>query len=135
MKNNLLILLAIFLLLAGCNDQDTDNEREDHDPDAFSNVTLPVNPADDDEAPPQIVELIVDPPPDGNPLARRLRIRTDAPCSLGGYVTNEDEPGYGPAFNEPTIFGTVHELWFVGLIGDRTFDYVVHLAEIGRAHV
>jgi len=130
MKNNLLFLSAIFLFLTCCHDLGADHEWDDRDPHSFAPASTPANSAaDDDEAPPRIIELVVDPPPAGNPLARRLRIRTDAACSLGGYVTTDTEPGYGPAFNEPTLPSTVHELWFVGLIDNRTFDYVVHLAD------
>jgi hypothetical protein len=120
------MLLAAILLAAlpACSESDDD---DNHHTDA---------PADDDGAGgvelegPLRLTVHVEEAPEGNPLARRLAIVTDRPCSLTGYVTTADEIGYGPSTPAATERGTQHFLWFFGLLPDQVFDY--HIYEAGN---
>lgn len=83
---------------------------------------------DDDAAPPTAISVIVKPPPTGNPLARRVVVETNVPCSLSGYVVTETEPGYGLSVPTATPAATHHELWFFGLLEDLDFDFTLFIA-------
>jgi len=98
-------------------DDDDDNDNDDDDDDD-----------NDDDALPQ-TEVEIHDSLDGNPLARKITVTTDIPCSLSGYVTTMTETGYGPSYPVKSPDGTVHEFWFYGLLTIRTFEYAFHVAD------
>ena len=85
---------------------------------------------DDDDASAQLptAQVWVADAPEDNPLARRIQVHTDAPCSLAGYVTTPGEPGYSPSDPVASARGTDHSFWFYGLFEHSSFDYTLHLA-------
>lgn len=104
------------------DDDDNDDASDDDDDDDDND-----DDNDDDDSVPSAT-VTVDDPPAGNPLARKIVVKTDAPCSLAGKVTTVDEPGYGPSVPETSSKGTHHEFWFYGLLEDLNFEYTFRLA-------
>ena len=71
--------------------------------------------------------VTVQPPSEGNLLARQLIVATDSSCSLSGMVTAAGEPGFGPSSPVATDNGHAHSLWFYGLLENRKFDYTIYV--------
>ena len=121
-----LILLAIliaFLLtlsLIACQD-DGDNDDDDDNDD------------NDDVVVPDFGDVTVEPASDGNPLARKIIVRTKDACRLSGIVTNQYEPGFGTSSPIISPEGTEHEFWFYGLIENRKFQYIFFRPDFNKA--
>lgn len=99
------------------DDHNDDDDNDDNDNDDNNNDTVPG------------ATVTVEDPPAGNPLARKIIVETDAPCSLTGKVTTTGEAGYGPSVPITSQTGTNHEFWFYGLFENQQFEYTFSLAD------
>ena len=132
-------LFVFFVLLLGlsCSPSDggddddsgtsADDDATDDDASDDDNATDDDDDDDDDTTLPEAT-VTVDAPPVENPLARRVVVETDRPCSLSGYITTAGESGHGPSVPASSPVGTTHVFWFVGLLENSSFDYTFCLA-------
>lgn len=132
-------LTMVFFSFLGCNSttddssSENDDDNESDDDDTNTNIACDDDSAGyedicDDLNPMPNADVFVFSPPDGNPLARKIKITTDTPCSLSGYAQTEGEFGYSPSSPAQSQNGLVHEFWFYGLLEDREFRYTFYLA-------
>lgn len=128
----LIMFLSLALALFGCqSDDDDDNDDSDEiDDDVIDDDNDDTFIDDDDtETPlPNVLDVVIDPPREGNILSRKVHITTDIPCQLSGYVTTASESGYAPALEQATTQSTSHTLTFAGLLEKRLFRVTIHLA-------
>jgi hypothetical protein len=54
-----------------------------------------------------------------------LLVSSDEPCALTGTVAAEEEPGYGPSYPKATTPAKEQSLWFLGLLPETTFHYIL----------
>ena len=143
----LVLLFISVALIASCNgnqsqDSPTQNppaqtgdDDNDNNDDTSSNVddddlSDDDSVADDDTISSEcnIMQVIVNDPPEGNPLARRLTIKTDQPCKLSGMIASPDLEGYGLSAPDDSADGLQHELMFYGLAEEHQFNYQIFQA-------
>jgi hypothetical protein len=118
------LLVCVFACADGDSASDDDNnDASPSDDDDDDNNDDDNN--DNDTTPPNEFTVTVMPAPEGNPLAREVRVKSLYRCSLAGRVTTPGEPGYGPAAPTATPKGTSHSLWFYGLLAETAFDYEI----------
>ena len=107
------------------DDEDNNDDNNDDDNNAVDDESY-----DDDDDYNDIditATVTMEPVPEENPLARKIIVKTDMPCSLSGKVTTLQENGYGPSDPLVSQTGTVHEFWFYGLLESRQFKYRFYL--------
>jgi hypothetical protein len=125
-------LAALAALLAACAASSDDDSQSggaaDDDAAPTDDDHGPADDDDNDDSAPNEYSVTVDPPPAGNPLARRLIVTSSRPCMLSGRVTTDGEDGFGPSDPLASERGTNHVLWFYGLLEDRSFHYAINLA-------
>ena len=127
------MLLALMLFSCDGPSEDSDDSGGDNDQDGTTPdddvQTDDDQTTDDDSTGPLDLQIYVDEPFAGNPLARRLRIYSNVPCSLSGFATTDGEPGRSPSSPRATATGTYHALWFYGLLAESAFNYTIFLAD------
>jgi Arylsulfotransferase (ASST) len=131
----IIVAVVIPLLMFGCSGDE--NEDLEGDDDSANDGYDPGDDFPESDAPAVTphAQVSVEAAPEGNPLARKLVVTTDVPCSISGFVTTDDELGYGPSYPRASKHGTVHELWFFGLLEDRKFQYTLFSADLQRTTI
>jgi len=121
------LVIFAFSCIACSIDEDKNEDTDDNtQPDDDDSLTPPMT-SQLDRVPHAVVTILN--PPSGNLLARQIKIVTNWPCSLTGYVTDELEPGLGRSHPEATPPGTEHFLRFFGLVENRQYQLTIHLAD------
>jgi Arylsulfotransferase (ASST) len=130
-------LLMISMIIGGCGSDDpVENEKAGSDQPGprtgeteVGSIVGQSDPGDSERVPRPALKVIVEEPPLGNLLARRIVVTSDIPCTIIGRVTHPDEPGYLPSSPEKSAEGLEHSLWFYGLFPDAEFDFDIRLGE------
>ena len=121
------VLFAVAFSIVACGDDDDEKDSGDDvsdDDDTDDDDLL----GDDDDAAGEdkidVVKVTVEEASEGNPLARKILLETNLPCSLSGIVTSPEETGFTPSDPAVSPVGINHEFWFYGLLEDTSFSYI-----------